>query len=176
MSTFELEIWNDELDYCTFYSIKCAGKTENEADIFFMRFEDETNPHYENAIIILNMLIDSIGNKYGAIDVFFDRHKNEANALPPKRKKTLPELQVLKLHFPLRLYCYRVTNSIVIIFNGGIKDSRTDQESPDLSMKFFEAQTYAKKIKSAIIDKMLLIGGGGKYLTDFNGNTDSIIL
>ena len=59
MSNFDIEIWDNDCAFCTFYTVKCEGEAENETDKFFMRFEDEANANFENASIILNLLIES---------------------------------------------------------------------------------------------------------------------
>ncbi|MGZ5304763.1 MAG: hypothetical protein ACXWDO_11665 [Bacteroidia bacterium] len=146
--------------------------TESETDKFFDRFDDEESEFYEPANILLRLITHNIGNKYGAIDDFFDRNKNKAQALPPKPKKSVPEIEEIGINFPLRLYCYRISESLVVLFNGGIKDARTDQESKDISLKFIEAQQFAERIQEAINDGTIIITKDQRTITDFNGNEE----
>ena len=120
------------------------------------------------------MITESIGNRYGATDVFFDRTENKAQALPPKPKKWVEEIRELGINFPLRLYCYRVSEQIVILFNGGVKDANTVQQSKNLSMKFPEAQSFVCKIEEALQYEMITVTGDNRYLQNFDGSPDII--
>lgn len=175
MNIFELKIWDDEGQYCTFYTVQWEDSNENETDKFFLQFEDETNEFHYHSNVLLHLILESIGDKYGAIDDFFDRDKNIAQALPPKPKKRISDIEEIGINFPLRLYCYRITESIVVLFNGGIKSAQTDQESSNISLKFYEAQQFAKKINEALKDKTILISNDGRILTNYNGNSEIII-
>lgn len=175
MNIFELKIWDDERKKCTFYTVHVDGNSENETDRFFYRYADEKNDFHEESNIILRLVLENIGNKYGATDDFFDRHKNEAQALPPKPKKRIPEIEEIGIHFPLRLYCYRISESIAVLFNGGYKDNRTDQESKEISLKFYEAQQFAKKISKAIEDGTILVDLDNRTLLNFDGKKEIIL-
>lgn len=175
MNIFELEIFDDEGSACTIYSVKWEGAEMNEAEKFFCRFEEKKNKFHEESNKLLWMVIEVIGNRYGAIDDFFDRTKNKAQALPPKPKKRIAEIKELGIDFPLRLYCYRISASIIVLFDGGYKDARSDQQSDDIRLKFYEAQSFADKLSEALISKEILISDNGRYLTNINGG-DEIIL
>ena len=112
---------------------------------------------------------------YGAIDDFFDRTKNKAQALPPKPKHWVQEIREIGINFPLRLYCYRISESIVVLFNGGVKDHRTDQQSDDIRFKFYEAQQFAQRIGQALQDETIIIANDNRTLEDFQGNTEIIL-
>ncbi len=170
MNTFELAIWDDFGAKCTFYSVTKEGSDKCETDDFFETFEVG---EFENENqILLNLIQDVIGEKYGAIEVFFNRDKNNIFGLPPKIKNTgkqIFEIKEIGFNFPLRLYCLRINARIVILFNGGIKDQRTDQKS-QISLKFYEAQAFAKRIISALNDGLLVIKQEEGRITDFQGN------
>lgn len=72
-------------------------------------------------------------------------------------------------NFPLRLYCYRISDNIIILYNGGIKTSSTAQSSSDLSMKFYEAQQYTSTIEAALKDKVLFIQDASLVSEDSSG-------
>lgn len=172
MNTFAVKIWFDETALCSFYTVQWEGADENETDRFFERYEDDDNPLNSSANELLQLILHSIGDKYGAIDDFFDRFKNQAQALPPKPKHRVSEIHELGIHFPLRLYCFRISQSIVVLFNGGVKDQRTDQESEDIRLKFHEAQLFAQRISQALQDGTILIAKDKRTLKDFQGNTE----
>jgi len=153
VNTFELEIWYDEGNVCTFYTVRWLSDDDersSETDRFFDIYAAPNHTLEEKALQLFRLITESIGNRYGATDDFFDRAESAAQALPPKPKKWIEEIKDLGINFPLRLFCYRVTAQIVILFNGGIKDAGTAQESKQLSMKFYEAQTFAKKIEEGL--------------------------
>lgn len=175
MNTFVVEKWFDEGKYCSFYTVVQGENEFSETDRFFMRFEEPGDEYNREANELLRLITQSIGNVYGAIDDFFDRTENKAQALPPKPKKRVPEIFQLGCNFPLRLFCYRISESIVILFNGGIKDQPTGQESEDLRFKFYEAQQFVTRISDAIHDGTMIVDNHNKRLTDFQGNSQIIL-
>lgn len=174
MNTFTLEIWYDEGSICTFYTVRWVtdDNATSETDRFFDTYAVPEHPVEENALQLFRLITESIGNRYGATDDFFDRAENKAQALPPKPKGWVEEIKDLGINFPLRLFCYRVTEQIVILFNGGIKDAKSAQNSENLSMKFYEAQTFVKKIEEALQSEMIEISDDERYLQNFDGTTD----
>lgn len=178
MNTFVLEIWYDEGSICTFYTVRWVTDNDDaasETDRFFDTYAVPEHPLEEKAMQLFRLITESIGNRYGATDDFFDRIVNKAQELPPKPKRWVEEIKDLGINFPLRLFCYRVTENIVILFNGGIKESQVTQESTNLSMKFYEAQTFVKKIEEALQSEMIEISDDGRYLQNFDGTTDIIL-
>src|SRR5690606_902738 len=108
-------------------------------------------------------------------DDFFDRTENSAMALPPKPKKWVVEIIDLGLQFPLRLFCCRITEQIVVLFNGGIKDANSVQASKNISMKFYEAQIYVKRIEEALQSGMIVFGVDERCLENFDGSNEIIL-
>lgn len=49
----------------------------------------------------------------------------------------------------LRLYCLRISDQILIIGNGGIKETRTYQESEELSGYVMDLQKFDELLKEA---------------------------
>lgn len=176
MNNFALEIWYDEGWACTFYTVKWLADDEDalsETDKFFERYAINENPVKDEAMQLFRLITASIGDKYGATDDFFDRVEDEAQALPPKPKEnTVEEIRQLGGNFPLRLFCYRISAQIVVLFNGGLKTAASAQESETLRMKFYEAKIFARKIAAAIRDNSLLIAKDGRHLENFDHTTE----
>lgn len=172
MYIFELKVWYDETRRCTFYTVQRDGSADSETDAFFAKYEDEEAEFYEEANELLYLILEKIGNTHGATNDFFNRLENRAQALPPRPVSKLPEIVALGTNFPLRLYCYRISPSLVVLFNGGFKDAPTAQESKDVSMKFHDAQQYTKKIQDALREGMIVVSDDGRKLTDYNGNEE----
>lgn len=64
----------------------------------------------------------------------------------------------------LRLYCLRISDQILIVGNGGVKDSRTYQENEELSGYIIDLQVFdkilaeARKDGSITIEKNVITG------------------
>jgi hypothetical protein len=170
MSTFEIVKWYSEGKSCQLYSIHIFDKRTDEASLFFEKYGaiDHPKRSYTNQLLLL--IIKSIANKYGASDDFFDRHENDIHALPPKPKKYITEISLLGSSFPLRIYCMRITNEILILFNGGEKTAPSTQGSKDLSMKFYEALSFANQIKDALNASIIEVDHSKKELKHFQTN------
>jgi hypothetical protein len=113
---------------------------ENETDKFFDKYNriaEFKRPTQE----LLSFVLDSIGDDHGAIDILFNRFENEVIGLPSKGKVNVGGIVFLYPNFPLRLNALRINNreDIVVLFNGGIKSSQTNQSSKDLNLKWIEA-------------------------------------
>ncbi len=49
----------------------------------------------------------------------------------------------------LRLYCLRISDKILIAGNGGVKDSKTYQENPELNGYVMDLQAFDKLLKES---------------------------
>jgi hypothetical protein len=174
VSSFELEIWDDETERVTFYTVRWEDAPSSETERFFEKhYELEPDATQE----LMSLIIDTIGTDHGAIDDFFNRHENIVTALPHQGKITIDEIKFHFPNFPLRLYALRINNrqDLVILFNGGIKSAATNELSIDLNLKFLEANAFARTIEKALQEEMIIIDEGTRTLKYFNGS-DEIIL
>lgn len=178
MHKFVLKLWYDEGSACTFYTISwLAGSDEepSETDKFFDLYAVPAGPYYDEAMQLFRLIVESIGNKYGATNDFFDRLENNAQALPPKPKQRVEEIKNLGFNFPLRLFCYFISEKVVVLLNGGLKEAKTVQESEDLRFKFNEAQALVKKIAAALQEKIIEVTDDQRYLQNFDGSNEIIL-
>ena len=178
MNIFAIEIWYDEGSICTFYTVRWLTDDDDapsETDRFFDTYAAPEHSLEDKALQLFRLITESIGNRYGATDDFFDRAENKAQALPPKPKQWVEEIKDLGINFPLRLFCYRITEQIVILFNGGIKNADSAQESKNLSMKFYEAQTFVNRIEEALQSGVIEISFDERYMQNFDGTTEIIL-
>lgn len=169
MNIFELKIWDNESVKCTFYTVHNEGYEENETDDFFQKYY-ELDQYKEQTLILLNFILDAIGNKHGAVDDFFNRNENQVDGLPSKGKIKLGEFKYFYPNFPLRIYALKVNENLVILFNGGIKDGKTNQES-SLHLKWIEACNYAKRILEALQDGTIQVDEDNNRLINFDGSS-----
>ncbi len=173
MNIFELNIWDDERRCCTFYTVKNDGEKTNETDKFLLKYAE--NPIYkEDLQALLSFIIYSIGDEHGAKDELFNRHENEVTGLPSKGKISLGEFTYHYPRFSLRLYALKITDDIVVLFNGGTKDGPTNQTS-SLNIKWMEACSYAKRILQAMRDGEFEIDETKRKLISHKGDNEIIL-
>jgi hypothetical protein len=165
MRNFELEIWDDEGRRTTFYTVKKEGTADSETDAFFLRFESD--PKFrEAALMLLQLILESIGNEHGAHEAFF-RFEGAAVGLPPPRNVGLRRVELDFTGFPLRLYCLRIAHGLVVLMGGGIKTSQKAQDSPDLKRPLAEAVAFVKAIDLAIKERYIQLHPNGRgFLCD----------
>ncbi len=85
----------------------------------------------------------------------FFRFENEAQALPPAGKYRVGEMTINYGNFSLRLYCLRISDKLVVLFNGAEKTSGTAQGGKT-NMVFTEANQFAKQITDALNNKEIV--------------------
>lgn len=169
MNTFALEKFDDTGRRCTFYTVRWEDSIPNETDKFFVKYENDAR--FERAIQELAVfLTKKIGDELGALEDFF-RFENDAHALPPSGKHEVEELAINFANFPLRLYCLRISETLVVLFNGNEKTSQNAQDGKT-SMAFHEANQFAKKIREALNDEDMIISSDGRTFKSFDGSED----
>lgn len=143
------------------YSPRFEGEEYTEFEKFLLTYKE----NYLQDIHILVRRIDII-KANGAEDRFFryeGRRKDRVMALPS--------------HFDtsnLRLYCLNINHKILILENGGLKNSQTYQEDPTLHKAVQTLQRIDIKIKQLENKQVITISG-----TNLNGplelsiNTDN---
>jgi hypothetical protein len=139
-----------------FYTVRFEDEEISETDKFFSTFGNDANMR-EDLDILLGFL-RRMGTVFGAKIGFF-RHEGEAEALPPKAKVVRQYGLVTFVEFDFRLYCMRLSDNVVILFNGGIKTTYTNQEDPQLMSVFRMAKTFSRRINEKIIDKSFRLSG-----------------
>jgi len=172
VNTFVLELCDDQGELCSFYTVRWEDSERSETDKFFMKYENDINlqrPLQELAQFIAK----KVGTEKGALMDFF-RFENEAHALPPSGTFKVGDLSINYGNFPLRLYCLRISESLVILFNGGEKTSKTAQEGKT-SMVFQEANIFAKRILHAMIQKDIYITTDQRSFRLYDGSEEIII-
>ena len=173
MNIFELKIWDDEGSKCTFYTVQYEDTSKNETDLFLEKYE--SNSEFKDAVQeLLAFVLHVIGDEHGADEALFNRYENEVSGLPLKGKLKIGELFYFYPSFQLRLYALKITDEIVVLFGGGVKDGPTNQTS-SLHLKWKEACGFAKKITDALLAKEILIDACNRKLTNQLGE-DEIIL
>lgn len=135
MSTAELKIVAQS-ENVTLYSISFDGAQETEFDKFLKKFKDNATVNHEFRTILL-ALERILGT--GALERYFrleGRMNDDLCALAIDSRK-------------LRLYCLRISDQILIAGNGGVKETRTYQESEELSGYVMNLQQFDRLLKQA---------------------------
>ncbi|MBQ7490917.1 MAG: hypothetical protein IJT51_10435 [Bacteroidales bacterium] len=133
MSEAELIIVN-ETKNCTLYTIQFLSNDESEFVRFYNKFKNDVNfnPDLMRIVGFINRIAD-----IGALERYF-RPEGKMNdhivALPVVKSK-------------LRLYCLRLSDKILIIGNGGVKDTKTYQENNELNGFVLTLQNFDKLIE-----------------------------
>ncbi len=148
----------------TFYTVRFEKDYEmddmSETDKFFHKFENDATLTYELDKMIT--FLKKMGENFGANRALF-RHERRADALPPKRKM-MEQYQLLDFfevdEYKLRLYCMRLSDSVVVLFNGGLKTNDDPEKCVNVSRYFKDAQIFAKKIDEKLNDKDFRLSKG----------------
>lgn len=140
----------EEHDAVNFYSIHLEGKVISEMEAFFEKFPFGSS--YDDDIDIIISWLDKIG-AVGALERYFryeGKYGDGVCAIPIETNN-------------LRLYCIRLSDKILIFGNGGLKDTKTWQESETLTeyvrLLIDTSRFISSRIKDGslyIIDKEIL--------------------
>ncbi len=146
----------DGSDKATLYTIEFENESSSELEKFMDKFSNKAElvRDYQLIMLALKHILEN-----GALERYF-RPEGKINdnvcALPIESGK-------------LRLYCLRLSDKIVIIGNGGIKNSRTYNTNPELSGYVLSLQDFDRILKIAIkkgdvtINETVINGIDNKY-------------
>ncbi len=128
-----------------YYSVLFENENINEFLDFLNRMEDDKS--IDDELEKLFVCLEEIGDKYGAQERFF-RPEKMAQALPSPSGISN---NVLKINFKknLRLYCLRLNDHVVFLFNGGVKTKgiKLAQDCPIVAPHFNKANIIAQAIE-----------------------------
>jgi hypothetical protein len=143
MSEAELIQLNKDKN-CTLYTIQFLTEDKGEYLRFYNKFKDDAT--YNDDLARIAKFVESIAD-LGALERFFrpeGKMSDRVCALPVVKSK-------------LRLYCLRLSNSILILGNGGIKKSRTYNEDDELRGYVVTLQNFDKLIKQGVKEGTIII-------------------
>ena len=126
------------------FTIIFENETETELQKFLTKFKDnaERNKDLQNILNALRRILDN-----GALERYFryeGKMRDHTVALPVLRNK-------------LRLYCLRLSDSVLIVGNGGEKDSQTYEESAELNGYVITLQKLDDLIREGVADGSIVI-------------------
>lgn len=130
-----------------YYTVRLEGRAVNEFSDFYKRMNENEKDKVELAEI--NRYIEKIGEEYGAKPQHF-KSEDAAERLPP------PYHQFIDSDSPddygLRLYCIRLSHSVVILLNGDRKTALKVKDCKNCYPHFEKARRIARKINEAIVE------------------------
>lgn len=141
----------------TYYSVRLEGRAYTEFEDFLERHEH--NDDIRTELDELFWWLEQIGTRIGAQADYF-RPERRAHALPPPSRK----LRMVQRKY-LRLYCMRISDHVVVLFNGGVKTAATAQECPQVKPHFERANRLALAIDKAISEGDIRLNAKGDRLT-----------
>lgn len=120
------------------FSICFEGESFNEFEKFILKYQQDVTLNRDLQIILTAI------NKMLSVSGFLERYfrpegkmRDRVCALPIETSK-------------LRLYCLRMSDSVLIAGNGGVKDSQTYQENTELSGYVLTLQKLDELLKLAV--------------------------
>ena len=142
-------------DNVSFYSICFDESNESEYEKFINKFKDEAhlNKDFQTIIYAISKIV-----AVGAFERFFrveGKMSDRVAALSIDSRK-------------LRLYCLRISDQILIAGNGGVKGTKTYEESQELNgyvmdlQKFDKLLLQAQKDGTIEIERNVITGIEGK--------------
>lgn len=138
-----------------YYTLKFGDENITELDKFYDNYQDE----YSRSVSYIKMWIAEIGEKFSAETRFF-RPEDNAQALPPPTKELrCLDIEIDKKNMNLRLYCIVLSPEIVILVNGGIKESDATRDSPTCWKQYSFTSNISSQIKKMIQQGNLTIKG-----------------
>ena len=126
------------------YSIFFDGKEENEFREFLRKFRDNAtlNKDFQAIVRAIDRIIAN-----GALERYFRTEGKMADRV------TALAIDSQRL----RLYCLRISDQILIMGNGGVKDTRTYEESKELYGYVIDLQKFDELLKQAQLDGTITI-------------------
>ncbi|MBP3288372.1 MAG: hypothetical protein J6L79_03975 [Muribaculaceae bacterium] len=136
MSEVELLLVNSS-DSCTMYTIQFLSDDMSEFEKFIAKFREdaELNPDFQAIMRFVEQILSN-----GALERYFRREG--------KMHDSVVALPVLKSK--LRLYCLRLTDKILVLGNGDVKNSRTYEENDTLQGYVMDLQKFERLLKQEV--------------------------
>lgn len=136
MSEVELLLVNSS-ESCTLYTIQFLSDNKSEFEKFVSKFRNDAvlNTDFQTIMRFIEQILSN-----GALERYF---RPEG-----KMRDSVVALPILKSK--LRLYCLRLTDKILILGNGDIKNSKTYEENETLQGYVIDLQKFENLLKQEV--------------------------
>lgn len=136
MSEVELLLVNSS-DSCTMYTIQFLSDDKSEFEKFVSKFRNDAilNTDFQTIMRFVQQILSN-----GALERYFrpeGKMRDSVVALPIIKSK-------------LRLYCLRLTDKILVLGNGDVKNSRTYEEDETLQGYVMDLQKFENLLKQEV--------------------------
>lgn len=133
MNEIDLVLVN-ESDNCTIYTIQFQAEEESEFERFYNKFKDDAvySPDLNRIVTFISKI-----SQFGALERLFR----------PEGKMSDHVVALPVISSKLRLYCLRLSDKILILGNGGVKNSRTYEEDDTLRGYVITLQNFESLLK-----------------------------
>lgn len=133
-----------------YYTIVFEEEEEEEEESLLQKFSNRfSDIKYEDALNLIRSWLSRLGEEIGAKPEYF-RHERGAHAFPPPAK-------YINVYCDLRLYCLRINDSAVVLFDGCEKTAGTAQECDNCRPVFTQANRITAQIDEKIRHKEIRI-------------------
>lgn len=136
MSEVELLLVNSS-DSCTMYTIQFLSDDKSEFEKFVSKFRNDAvlNTDFQTIMRFVEQILAN-----GALERYF---RPEG-----KMRDSVVALPILKSK--LRLYCLRLTDKILVLGNGDVKNSQTYEEDTTLQGYVMDLQKFENLLKQEV--------------------------
>lgn len=136
MSEVELLLVNSS-DSCTMYTIQFLSDDKSEFEKFVSKFRNNAilNTDFQTIMRFVQQILSN-----GALERYFrpeGKMRDSVVALPVIKSK-------------LRLYCLRLTDKILVLGNGDVKNSKTYEEDETLQGYVMDLQKFENLLKQEV--------------------------
>lgn len=136
MSEVELLLVNSS-ESCTMYTIQFLSDEQSEFEKFVSKFRNDAvlNTDFQTIMRFVQQILSN-----GALERYFrpeGKMRDSVVALPIIKSK-------------LRLYCLRLTDKILVLGNGDVKNSRTYEEDETLQGYVMDLQKFENLLKQEV--------------------------
>lgn len=137
----------DKTEQAGLFTICFEGETDTEFAKFIAKFKDDAS-RKEDLGVILNAI-----NRMLEVSGFLERY------FRPEGKMSDHVVALPVQRVSMRLYCLRMSDSVLIVGNGGEKSSKTYEEDPELNGYVIDLQRLDKLLKEGIRHGTITIEG-----------------
>lgn len=136
MSEVELLLVNSS-DSCTMYTIQFLSDDKSEFEKFISKFRNDAvlNTDFQTIMRFVEQILSN-----GALERYF---RPEG-----KMRDSVVALPILKSK--LRLYCLRLTDKILVLGNGGVKNSKTYEDDDTLQGYVIDLQKFEELLNQEV--------------------------
>ncbi|MCC5935598.1 MAG: hypothetical protein JJU35_15225 [Balneolales bacterium] len=134
-------------------------RLDSDDTTLFEQFLETHTPENKEKLDHILSWIKAIGNRFGAKEFYFRNESLTADtrALPPKGIQKEPHYleddaltdEAKPAANNLRLYCFRASESVVVLFSGNLKTAQKAQDCPSVKPYFLQANKLSAALERA---------------------------